>query len=489
MKTGWVALSLFLLAGAAHAQVIERVNVTTGGAETVGAVSNAPVISSDARFVAFVFFGSNLVAGDTNGVQDVFVRDRTLGITTRVSVSTAGAEANVGCDSPSISSDGRFVAFQSPASNLVAGDTNGARDIFVHDRTTATTVRVSVDSMGGESVGGASGSPAISADGRFVVFFTSATTILTAADTNGINDVFVHDRQTGATTRVSVDSAGTQGTGGASDSGGNSQISADGRFIAFYSDMTNLVAGDTNGFQDVFVHDRTTGVTTRVSVDSTGAQSVGGGSFVFSISSDGRFVVFRSDATNLVAGDTNGLTDNFVHDRLTGTTTRESVDSAGGQAIGGGSSEGSISDDGRYVAFTSAATNLVAGDTNGFQDVFVRDRTTGLIVRASVDSTGAEAVGGLSAIGRMTLDGRFVVLQSNATNLVAGDTNGFRDIFVASNSIFAPLQAPAAAAAVDDDGDDEGPCGMSRFSSCGSSGGPAWIALLLCLWLLACRSN
>jgi Tol biopolymer transport system component len=306
------------------------------------------------------------VAGDTKGSWQVFVRDYTTGATTRVSVAVAGGRGNSNSLEPSISADGRFVAFSSRASNLVAGDTNRSEDIFVRDRTTGATTRVSVDGAGNQ-VNGDSERPSISADGRLVAFASEADNLV-AGDTNGLEDVFVRDRATGAITRVSVDGAGNQANSGSH----YPSISADGRFVAFHSAADNLVAGDTNGLEDVFVRDRTTGATTQVSVAGAGNQG-NSDSFVPSISADGRFVAFGSTADNLVAGDTNGYADVFIHDRQTGATTRVSVDNAGNQ--GNSHSFGpSISADGRFVAFYSLAHNLVAGDTNLREDVLVRDR-------------------------------------------------------------------------------------------------------------------
>src|SRR5437867_4406185 len=225
-----------------------------------------------------------------------------------------------------------------------------------------TTVRVSVASDGTEGNDVSLGS-ALSADGRFVAF-DSAATDLVAGDTNGVSDVFVHDRQTGTTERVSVASDGAQGNGssGLVTFAFPPALSADGRFVAFVSFATNLVAGDTNGATDVFVHDRQAGTTERVSVASGGSQS-NGSNVGSALSADGRFVAFQSAATNLVADDTNGATDVFVHDRQTGTTERMSVASDGSQ--GNGFNAGpALSADGRFVAFHSTATNLVAGDTN-----------------------------------------------------------------------------------------------------------------------------
>jgi Tol biopolymer transport system component len=411
-----------------EAAVARRATARVSVDSTAAQANNSslfPALSADGRFVAFESDATNLVLGDTNAATDIFVHDRQTSVTERVSVDSLGTQGNSSSTFPSISADARFVAFQSDATNLVAGDTNGVTDVFVHDRQTSVTERVSVDSLGTQSDGNST-FPSISADGRFVAF-SSVATNLVAGDTNGVLDVFVHDRQTGVTERVSVDSTGAQSNGASN----AVTISADGRFVAFGSAATNLVAGDTNGFIDIFVHDRQTGVTERVSVDSTGAQSNGASNAV-TISADGRFVAFGSAATNLVAGP--NLTFNaYVHDRQTGVTERVSVDSTGAQG-NGPSFAPTISTDGRFVAFSSMATNLVAGDTNGVSDVFVHDRQTGLTDRVSVDSTGAQGNDqSTSPIGTppvMSGDGRVLAFASLATNLVVGDTNGFSDVFV-----------------------------------------------------------
>jgi len=223
----------------------------------------------------------------------------------RVSVASDGTQGNDNSWDPSISADGRYVAFFSHASNLVPGDTNGKADVFVHDRVTGQTTRVSVASDGTEG-NGYSWFPSISADGRYVAFESIASNLV-PGDTNGVSDVFVHDRLTGQTTRVSVASDGTQGHS-ASD---HPSISADGRYVAFESFASNLVPGDTNGKRDVFVHDRLTGQTARVSVASDGTQG-NGDSIYPSISADGRYVAFVSGASNLVPGDANGNIDVFI---------------------------------------------------------------------------------------------------------------------------------------------------------------------------------
>jgi len=368
------------------------VSAATGGGSGLGGPSGqfAVALSGDGRHVAFESAATNLVPGDTNGLADVFVVDRLTRTTTRVSVATGGNEATGGASGlggVAMSGDGRYVAFESAATNLVPGDTNGLSDIFVHDRATGTTTRVSVVSGGAQATGSAgmrSRRPSISADGRYVAFDSDFPTLVTG-DTNGKPDVFVHDRVTGQTTRVSVATGGVEAVG---DALGNIRpsISADGRLVAFISDAANLVSGDTNGFLDAFVHDRVTGETTRVSVRSGGAQATGADTFSVALSADGRYAAFDSEAS-VVTPDGNGDRDVFVHDRVTGDTVRVSVATGGAEADGPFGSRGpSISRDGRYVVFESDAANLVPGDTNGVSDVFQHDRATGRTSRVSLSS-------------------------------------------------------------------------------------------------------
>ncbi len=248
----------------------------------------------------------------------------------RVSVASDGTEGNHDSRDNSISADGRFVAFQSDSSNLVPDDTNGRSDIFVHDRQTNTTERVSVASDGTQGIF-ESYNPSISADGRFVAFQSDSSNLV-PDDTNGQYDIFVHDRQTHITERVSVASDGTEGN--RQSMMYNSSISADGRFVVFASKSSNLVPDDTNGQYDIFVHDRQTHITERVSVASDGTEG-DFDSMKSSISADGRFVAFYSRSSNLVPGDMNGLDDVFIHDRQTHTTERVSVASDGTEGDGG----------------------------------------------------------------------------------------------------------------------------------------------------------
>jgi Tol biopolymer transport system component len=415
-----------------------RVSVSSAGAQGVLA-SRGGAISADGRFVAFASDASNLVAGDTNAVADVFVHDRETGETERVSVASDGTQGN----QPSfadwgqaISADGRFVAFTSHATNLASGDTPNASDVFVRDRQTGTT---EVVSSSGVSANTGAGMPAISADGRFVAFWSSDPNLVTG-DTNGSSDLFVRDRETGSVERVNVASDGTQAN--RQQHLGISGISADGRFVGFLSDASNLVPGDTNGTVDVFVHDRLTGGTARASVSSDGAEA-NGASAPAAISADGRFVTFNSEASNLVPSDTNGQRDIFVHDRLTGETERVNVSSSGDEA-NADTYIPALSANGRFVAFDSVATNL--GAPGGTWQVFVHDRQTAETDWIRTDNGAVQAFyGGTLAI---SADGSAVVFTSSASDLVDGDTNGVPDVFVNVRSA-PPPPAPSPCAGTD----------------------------------------
>lgn len=402
--------------------VTNRVSVASDGAQGDDG-SGIPAVSADGRYVAFYSYAGNLVSGDTNGKPDIFVHDRQTGQVSRISIASDGTEGNGPSWFSSISADGRYVAFESESSNLVAGDANGHDDIFVHDRQTGQTNRVSIASDGTEG-NSYSEAPDISDDGRYVAFHSLASNLV-SDDTNGVPDVFVHDRQTGQTFRVSIASDGAQGNAASF----APSISADGQYVAFESWASNLVSDDTNGFTDVFVHHWPLGDTTRVSVATGGAQA-DWQSWNAAISGDGRYVAFESIATNLVIGDTNGQEDVFVHDRQTGQgeTIRASIASDGVE--GNGISDNPvISDDGRYVAFHSAATNLVNGDTNAEWDIFVHDTLTEQTVRVSVASNGTQGYR-TSEDPAISANGQIVAFSSYSGALVPGDTNLENDVFV-----------------------------------------------------------
>jgi hypothetical protein len=398
----------------------EQMSISSSGMPG-NAASYCPSISADGRYVAFASYATNLVNGDTNGYEDVFVRDRLSGITERVSISSSGEQGNNASGDVSISADGRYVAFWSYATNLVNGDTNGYEDVFVRDRLNGTTERVSI-SNSGEQGNGYSIFSSISSDGRYVAFDSNASNLI-SGDTNHITDVFVHDRLSGTTERVSVSSSSVEGN----DQSYFPKISADGRYIAFESLSSNLVIGDTNDTFDIFVHDRLSDTTGRVSVSSSGGQGNDGARSP-SISANGRFTTFWSFANNLVNGDTNNTYDVFIHDWQSGTTELAAISNNSVQG-NGNSYDSSISADGRFVAFYSDANNLVNGTENDYWDIYVRDRLSDTIGRVSVSDNGMEGNDN-SRYPSISADGRYVAFQSDATNLVSGDINNQPDIYL-----------------------------------------------------------
>jgi len=446
-------------------RLVQRSSRHTDGTEG-SAASGAPAVSGSGRFLAFASDANNLVANDLNGVTDVFWRDTCLGQafctpqTLRVSVATDGTEGSDISSDPAVSGNGRFVAFLSLANNLVANDVNGAIDVFVRDTCnggllptcTPDTIRVSVSTAGIQGDSGALTTPSISPDGRFVAFASSATNLV-ASDLNGVADVFVRDTCRGAgggctpsTARVSLRNNGAEGNGPSS----SPAISHDGRFVAFASQADNMVGNDTNGVQDVFVRDTCTGATVsctqrtlRVSVRLNGTEGnaassspslrTGGSAAILIV------VAFASDADNLVGNDTNGERDVFwrvicLQSNCTEALRRVSVSTSGVEG-NGRSDKPSIAFNGRWVAFTSFADNLVGSDTNGTRDVFLRD-TCGFVanctpatLRLSLSRSGAEA-SGPSFDPFLSSSGHFVVYTSLANDLIGNDTNGVADVFL-----------------------------------------------------------
>jgi hypothetical protein len=396
-----------------------RVSVDSSGAQG-NDMSRWPEMSGDGNYVAFQSYASNLVNDDTNDTGDIFVYNRQTGATERVSVADDESQANNYSESdPAISTDGRYVAFSSMAGNLVSEDTNGIMDVFVRDRQLGTTRRISVDSSGGQVSGDertSFGGLAISGDGRFVVF-TSDVSNLVSGDTNGVEDVFVHDLLTGETSRVSISSSSEQ----ANDYSVSGDISADGHLIVFASRATNLVAGDTNGQTDVFLHNRVTGETRRVSVSSSGEQA-DNGSGSPAISDDGRYVAFSSAAENIAPGYLYGA-NVYVHDLDTNETRRASVWSDG-YAMTGTATAPSISSDGRYIAFEfdDRADGMAVGW------IYIHDRVTGQTV--SVTEEGLAEDDETPFNPSLSADGRFLAYDSGISTLVSDDTNGVRDVFV-----------------------------------------------------------
>ncbi len=401
-------------------QTIQRVSVSSDGLQA-NDDSDTPDVSFDGRYTVFSSDADNLVSNDNNWRSDIFVFDRETGETKRVSISSEGVEGNGSSRNQAISADGRYMAFESSADNLVAGDNNQSDDIFLHDVQTGITGRISVSAEGAEGDSD-SYTPSISADGRYIAFASYAENLV-AGDSNSNEDIFVYDRLTGEVEIVSISSDGAQGN---SYSAGPA-ISADGSSVAFYSNAGNLVNNDSNSIRDIFVHDRTAHTTELISV-STGGVAGDGISYYPAISADGRYVAFESRASNLVSGDTNGYYDIFVRDRTTGVTERVSVSTAGVEPLYG-CYDSSISSDGRYVVFESGADNLVTGDTNYSDDVFVHDRETGELARVSVNASGDEADEG-GRTPAISGNGRCITYVSYAENLVDEDT------YYSSDSIF-----------------------------------------------------
>lgn len=403
---------------------VKRISIGNTTAQPNGA-SGFATFSADGRYAAFDSRATNLVIGDTNSWNDVFVRDRVLGTTVRASVSSAGVQGNGESYCPMISADGRYVLFSSLASNLVPGDINFGYDVFVRDLAAGTTEIVSVNDQG-QIGNGSSYLPTGSADMRYVTFVSDAMN-LDPNDTNFYDDVFVRDRVTQTTVRINLGPGGAQSDASAL----FPVISGDGRYVVYSSLATNLVLADFNGFEDVFRFDRQTGITEIVSLTNSGAPGLGHSEDVGInvVSPDGRFVVFASTAPNLVPGDNNGETDVFVRDMLLGTTLRASV-GVTGQELDADSVWAGISADGRYVAFESDAGNVGTNDV-AFSDVFLRDLVMGTteLVSASAGNTAGNQD---SYSPCLTPDARHIAFNSFASNLIVGDTNFLPDVYVRS---------------------------------------------------------
>ncbi|MEV0275308.1 hypothetical protein AB0I22_02835 [Streptomyces sp. NPDC050610] len=408
----------------------ERVSVAADGTQA-DAYSATETISADGRYVVFSSAAANLVPGDTNGAADIFVKDLRTKRVERVSVATGGAQADAASSEASVSADGRYVAFTSAAANLVPGDDNGAEDVFVRDRHTGRTERVSGGTVAGTPSPDA-WSPSISADGR-VVAFGSGRTDLVPGDTNGEQDVFAYDRGTHTTRRVSVATDGTQGNL----SSYFPVVSGDGRHVAFYSKAFNLEPGkparpEPGGLgiakpreYPSFVHDLRTGRTQALTVSWEGKTA---GGRVTSLSADGRYAVFGSYWPNVVKEAPLREGRVYVRDVQKGATTLESLAPDGSQADSA-SYGGKLADHGRLLFFHSSAANLVPGDANNTGDVFVRDRETGHVELVSLAADDSQSTMWTDSVA-VDAAGRVAVFDSDDGHLVPGDTNDVSDVFV-----------------------------------------------------------
>ncbi|MGQ0554121.1 MAG: TolB family protein [Planctomycetota bacterium] len=416
-----VALAAPQSAAQAEAQAgqVSRVSISSRGDEGT-ALSYDCALSQDGRFVAFASDAPNLVDFDGNNSGDIFVHDRLTGVTTRESLASDGTEANDMSYGPSLSADGRFLVFESWATNLVPGDTNGFQDVFLRDRLLGKTIRVSVGTQGQQAQLPCVGSR-ISLGGRAVAFQTFSPNMGFGPVSR--QQLYVRDFVSGALEMVSVSSHGEVGD----NDSWYGHLSFDGRYVAFASESTNFSPIDLTDGHDIYVHDRQAGTTRLVSVSSTGGK-IAGTANLAQISADGRYVVFESSAVNLVPNDNNGQTDVFLRDRWLGVNHLVSV-GLGGLLANERSGRPSLSLDGRYVAFHSNASNLVLGDGDFIQDVFRRDVWTGLTEIVATPGHGTFG-NGFSLIPSISGNGRVVAFESHATNLVAADVNEVQDAYV-----------------------------------------------------------
>lgn len=429
-------LLAFAAAPCAAQARFERVSVSTAGAEANGNMGGGKVLmSADGRHVAFDSYASNLAPYDINNTLDVFVRDRLLGATKLVSVALTGLSANNASFLSSMSADGRRILIASSAYDLVKFDTNNQRDLFLFDR---------------------------DPDGNGLFDEGNETTTRVNLDANGnqTNGDTFHSGITADGTRVAFGSAASNlvpndtnnsydifvrdlvagtiervsvSTAGVEGNSGSNEcaLSHDGTVVMFSSSASNLVANDKNGRQDVFVRDLVAGTTGRVSNGNSGNES-NGDAFGFSMSGDGQRVVYWSYADNLVANDTNNMPDSFLRDRVAGTTTRLSVSESGVQGDGF-STEARLSANGAFAVFNSSAKNLAGIETNNSGDVFVRDLVAGTLRKISVHPSGAEGAGGSNGLC-VSDDGRFVGLF-NSSDLIGGDANGITDLLIRDRTL------------------------------------------------------
>ncbi len=416
--------------------------------------------SNDGRYIVFESDASNLISGDTNGLSDVFWIDTQTMAISKLSVGLSSSQANGQSFEPRISGDGNYVVFASFATNLVASDTNDTADIFVVTLSTGAISRVSV-STGGTQSSGPSGEPSISDDGNLVTF-TSLATNLVASDTNAVRDVFLRNRSGATTTRVSVNSSSTQGDKDSYEP----HISGDGAYVAFTSDSTNLIGSDSNACSDVFRRNLSASTTALVSSSTSG--TIGNrSSYAPSISGDGAYIAFQSRASNLIASDTNAYTDVFFKDMSGGTTTLISKTTYGSQ-VKFDSGYPSVSSDGRFVVFSSRSAGFVSWDTNNAVDVIIHDRQSGLTTPFS--TLASDVIGNGKSMGAVISgDGSKLAFESYTTNLITPDANGQADIFVRANQLTGQVVSITPVGNLTEAGGAQNAFTVTRYGSTASS--------------------
>jgi Tol biopolymer transport system component len=427
-KAAAMAILLILSSAAASAAETTMISRRSQRNPSNGA-SGEPATSENGGVVAFRSAATNLAERCNNGFTHIFVRDRNTGTLGCVSVNSNGDQSNRDSFAPSISADGRFIAFTSTATNL-AGDNcdNGFHQIYVRDRVSGTTRCISVNSND-RNGNGDSHASSISEDGRFIAFDSAASNLTENGCDNGRNHIFVHDRTTGRVACVSVRSNGDDANGDSFDP----SISADGQVVVFQSTATNLAPRCNNGNSHVYIRDLETRETHCVSLNNEGEQS-NGNSALARVSADGRFVVFQSDSTNVTRRCVNGAIHIFVRDLVEGRITCASVDNRGNQG-NADSVQPSISSNGRFVAFSSVATNLSGNRcADGVAQVFLRDRLDEKTGCASVVGRKKVQGNGASTSPWIAANGSLITFESDASNLVKKDLNGLRDVFARGNA-------------------------------------------------------
>lgn len=413
---------LLVLTSPSHAQSTERVSLSASGEQgnDDSQVRNTS-LSANGRYVAFESYADNLVPGDSNAHADIFIRDLVDGSIQRVSVNSNGIEGNAKSESPSMSADGRYVAFHSYSTNLYEADLNYQDDVFVHDRMTGQTECVS-RSMEGSTGNGRSWNPVISGNGRFVAFLSRADNLV-PLDTNWNGDIFVYDRYEQIMTRVSVSSAGVESNSFSE----QPSISASGRMIAFTSHGSNLVADDLNGERDVFVHDLVAATTIRVSVASDGTEA-NAYSHQPCMAADGNVVVFTSYSDALHELDTNKNADVYLHDLRTSETDWISH-GTGMTSTNKSSTQPAVTADGQMVVFQTGASNWLSGDTNGVNDIYLYHRGSGGPERISIGPDDIEPDMACSKPA-ISADGGEVVYHTRSGSMFEEDSNDKVDVYL-----------------------------------------------------------
>jgi Tol biopolymer transport system component len=414
---------------------VNVVSVVDNTATPGAAGSFEPSVSANGRFVAFSSEANNLAADDANNARDVYLHDRDTGDTILVSHATGGGAGNGVSDEPSISADGNFVSFRSTATNLVDGSpANTESDIFIWNRSNGSIQLASVND-GGNTPSQFSAEPFTSADGNFVAYTTPTSNMVNGVtDANNVRDVVRWNRTSGQNDLVSVTPVGTSGNRASFDP----SVSQTGQFVAFRSEADDLVPGaDGNGaVRDIYVRDMDGGPTGTILVSrGLNGAAANGPSDSPSISADGRFIVFSSEASNLTVDDTNGnVRDVFVFDRQDNSISLVSRNQQRSGSGNGASSDPSISQEGRFVAFTSAASDLDSGDANGATDIFLYDLRTGAMALVSANAAGT-AGNAASADAFVAPEGLFIVFSSTASDLATApqtDGNGVSDVYIAT---------------------------------------------------------